>query len=84
MNFLADLVKRLFSKTPKFFTYVKWVLAAVAVITGLPVFLENAGIILPEAWAGIANKIVSIATAVGAFVAQLAVTDSTEEDLTVK
>ena len=70
-NFLAELVQRLFSKNPNFFKWVQAISILVALITGLPAFLETSGIQLPEAWESISNKAVAIAALVAAFIAQL-------------
>jgi hypothetical protein len=75
MNFLIELVRRLFASTPQFFVYCKWILVSTGVIVQLPVFLASVGLILPVQWAVQYANIVSVAAAVGAFVSQLTVKD---------
>lgn len=74
MNFLNELLLRLFSSKPWFFKVVQIISIATALITGLPEWLADSGVILPDAWAAISSKVVSIAATVAAFVAQLTVT----------
>lgn len=74
MNFLNEILLRLFSSKPWFFKVVQGISIATALITGLPEWLSSSGVILPEAWMAISSKVVSIAAAVAAFVAQLTVT----------
>lgn len=84
MNIIIDLLRRLFSKTPKFFTYAKWILAVIAIITGLPAFLESSGVVLPDGINAIADKVIAIAAAVGAIISQLTVTEDKVKDLSIK
>lgn len=85
-DFLVDLVRRFLAKTPKFFKWVQVISLVAALVTGLPGFLETVGIALPEKLAVLQNKVVAIAALVSAFVAQLAVSDSsaTKKDLNFK
>jgi hypothetical protein len=73
-DFISELLLRLFGKTPWFFKVVQVLAVLTALVTGLPAFLESAGIDLPGSWDVVSNKVVSIAALVGAFVAQLTVT----------
>jgi hypothetical protein len=79
MDFIIELITRLFSKTPKFFTTLKVVLAIVTVITGIPAFLTESGIIFPASWQPIILKVVSVASMVGTVVAQLTMTQSDKD-----
>lgn len=79
MNFLAELIVRLLGKTPAFFKTVQIITVLVAVITGLPTFLDQVGIDLPEAWDSIVLKVISVASLVGTFIAQLTLTNSEKE-----
>lgn len=79
MNFLAELVLRLFGKTPQFFKIVQIVSIVVAAITGIPEFLIEIGLDLPEAFDVIASKVVAIAAAVSAFISQLTVTTTVKK-----
>ena len=74
MNFLIELIKRLGTQTPWFFTVLKTIAAITAIITGLPLLLANAGIDLPDSWDTLANKIVAVAATVAGIVAQLTTT----------
>lgn len=80
MNFLNELIIRLFSSKPWFFQVVQIISVATAVVTGLPEFLADSGIHLPEALEAISSKAVSIAAMVAAFVSQLTVTDKTKKE----
>ena len=84
MIFLAELIARLFGKTPAFFKTVQIITVLVAVITGLPTFLEQVGIDLPEAWDSIVLKIISVASLVGTFIAQLTLTTQEKEVQKIK
>jgi hypothetical protein len=79
MNFLAELVVRLFGKTPAFFKTLQIITVIVAVITGLPTFLTQVGIDLPDAWDSIVLKIISASSMVGAFISQLTLTTQEKE-----
>lgn len=70
-QFLLQLISKFLAKTPKFFKIIRNVGVALAVVTGLPSFIESAGVVLPEAIQLIASKVVSIASLVAAFIAQL-------------
>lgn len=74
MNFLVELVARLLGKTPAFFKTVQIITVVIAVITGLPTFLDQVGIDLPEAWDSVVLKIISVASLVGTFISQLTLT----------
>lgn len=84
MNFLNELIIRLFSSKPWFFQVVQIISVATAVVTGLPEFLADSGIHLPEAWEAISSKAVSIAAMVAAFVAQLTTTSAVKKDANLK
>jgi hypothetical protein len=84
MNFIIELIVRLFSKTPKFFTTLKIVLAIVTVITGIPAFLTESGIVFPDAWQPVILKVVSVASLVGTIISQMTMTDTDKEDNDIK
>lgn len=73
-TFLSEIILRLFAKTPSFFRWVRNISLVLAVLIGLPAFLQESGIILPEAWMAISNKVVGYATIAAAFIAQLTAT----------
>lgn len=74
--FVVELLLRLVGDTPWFFKVIKIIGIVVAIITGIPVLLSNAGVELPEAINAIASQVVAIASIVASFVAQLTVTSS--------
>ena len=74
--FVVELLLRLFGETPWFFKVIKIIGIIVAIITGIPVLLANAGVVLPEAINAIASQVVAIASIVASVVAQLTVTSS--------
>jgi hypothetical protein len=78
-DFMLELIIRLFSDTPWFFKVIRIIGSAVAVITGLPVLLSNAGIDLPDAIDAISSQVVAIAAIVGTIVSQLTVTTATKK-----
>lgn len=71
--FLQELVKRLVSKSPKFFKILQWITALTSVITGLPGFLAKLSIHLPAPWDALANQTVAVAAAVAWLIAKLPV-----------
>ena len=75
MNILIELLRRLISDTPKIFKSLRNLQIVLALITGLPYFLMENGVVLPEAIQAIASKVVFYASIVGSVIAQLTVTD---------
>ena len=80
IDFIAELLTRLFGKTPWFFKVIQILSVVTAIVTGLPQFLTDAGIIIPDAWNAISSQVVSIASLVATFISQLAVTTSVKEE----
>jgi L-asparagine transporter-like permease len=74
--FVVELLLRLFGETPWFFKVIRIIGIVVAIITGIPALLSNAGVELPESIDAIASQVVAIASIVATFVAQLTVTSS--------
>lgn len=75
--FFAELVGRLFSKTPTFFKVIQIVSTLVAIVTGLPSIITGLGIALPASVTGLENTVLSVAGLVGLFISSLPVTTST-------
>lgn len=71
--FFAELVGRLFSKTPAFFKVIQVVSTIVAIVTGLPSIITSLGITLPSSITGLENTVVSIAGLVALFISSLPV-----------
>lgn len=84
MNFLAELVVRLFGETPAFFKTLQKIQIAISFITALPTFLISVGIEIPESLDSIVFQIISVATAVGAFISQLTLTSKAKEIVKIK
>ena len=84
MNFLAELIVRLFGKTPAFFKTLQYIQIGIAIITGLPTLLIQSGVDLPESWDSIVLKIISVASIVGTFIAQLTLTNKEKEAEKIK
>lgn len=85
-KFLIELIKRFSAETPWFFTVIRNLSIATAVIAGLPEFLSFltiAGINLPEVVFLFSNKVVAISSLVAAFIAQLTVTSQQKEALNI-
>jgi len=81
MDFLAQLIRRLLAQTPWFQTVVKVVMIITATVAAIPQFLDMAGLttLIPGSVMDIVSKVVVVAALVGAFVAQLAVSDEGKE-----
>jgi len=75
ISFLAEFLRRLTKKSPKFFVIIKVIALIVSLISGVPALLEQAGVVLPEPFATLASKVVSISGVVAIVVAQLTVAD---------
>lgn len=73
VTFFAELVGRLFSKSPAFFKVIQIVSVIVAVVTGLPQILTAANIVLPAAFTSLESTVVSIASLVALFISSLPV-----------
>lgn len=78
LKFLAELIKRLFKKTPAFFKVVRAIGLILTVVAGLPALLESSGVVLPSAIAAIASKVLAIIGLVIAFIAQLTQVDPSD------
>lgn len=68
LAFLVELMNRLRTKKPKFFSYIQYGTGVMAAITGLPDLLVKWGITLPPALMIFENKFIA-ACSVGAFIA---------------
>lgn len=79
MNFLAELIVRLFGKTPAFFKTLQYIQIGIAIITGLPTLLIESGVDLPESWDSLVLKIISVSSIIGTFIAQLTLTNKEKE-----
>ena len=81
MDFLAQLIRRFLAQTPWFQTVVKVVMIITATVAAIPQFLDMAGLttLIPGSVMDIVSKVVVVAALVGAFVAQLAVSDEGKE-----
>ena len=81
MDFLAQLIRRFLAQTPWFQTVVKVVMIITATVAAIPQFLDIAGLttLIPGSVMDIVSKVVVVAALVGAFVAQLAVSDEGKE-----
>lgn len=84
MKIISEIIVRLFSGTPHFFTAIKYILLACTLITGLPAFFADSGMIFPDAWQPVILKVVSIASAVGAVVAQMTMTGDDKKAYDIK
>lgn len=78
-DFIVELLVRVFSKTPWFFKVVQIISAVALVVSGLPQLLAQSGVNIPEAWTGTVAQIVSIASMVAIFLAQLTTTTKVKE-----
>lgn len=74
-NFFADLIVRLLSGKPQFFTTIQRVAAALAIISFAIDKLNTSGVILPGWVATVGSSVVWISSIVAAVIAQLPVKD---------
>lgn len=72
--FLIDLVKRLFSKTPKFFVYCRYLGILLAGVMKLPDWLNSIGVQVPVTIEPYKTILVAVGL-VAAFMSQLAIAD---------
>ena len=81
MDFLAQLIRRFLAQTPWFQKVVKVVMIITATVAAIPQFLDMAGLttLIQGSVMDIVSKIVVVSALVGAFVAQLAVSDEGKE-----
>jgi hypothetical protein len=70
-EFFLDLVNRFLTNNPKFFKVIQVISVVIAAVTGLPLFIEQIGVVLPETITVLSNKIIAIASVVAALIAQL-------------
>ncbi len=81
LDFLAELVKRFFGKSPYFFKVVQIVSAIIGIISGLPTALTAMGVDLPDSWDSWILKAVSAASIGALFIAKLTLTQSAKDKL---
>lgn len=77
LDFLTEIVVRLRNKSPKFFKVLQVISILVALIPGIPTFLDYLGIVLPDFLIAIENKTIAIAGIVAAFLTGLPVEKTT-------
>lgn len=74
ISFFAELIGRLFSKTPAFFKVIQVISVIVAIVTGLPAMLAGIpGLVLPAFIVALESKVISIAGLVSLFISSLPV-----------
>lgn len=81
-DFFAELLVRLLGKTPWFFKVVQIISGIVSVVLLGPDilnFIQGLGITLPSSWGEFVAKAVGVASMVGVFIAQLAVTTDVKQ-----
>lgn len=80
-EFIKELIIRWGKKQPWFFKAVQWIMIAVALILGLPEYLQDAGLLdqIPII-EPILSKVVLWAGLVGAFVSKLTVTSEEKKN----
>ena len=83
-DFIVELLVRLFSKTPWFFKVVQIISAIALIVSGLPQLLAQAGVSIPDAWIGTVSQVVSIASMVAIFLAQLTTTTKVKAEEKLK
>ena len=84
-NFILELIRRWGAKQPWFFQAIQWVSIAVALILGLPEYLQETGLIDQIPFIEpIVNKAVLWAGMIGALVAKLTVTSEEKAKRNIK
>jgi len=78
-DFIVELLVRLFSKTPWFFRVVQIISTVALLVSGIPQLLAQSGVTIPAAWTGTVSQVVSIASVVSIFLAQLTTTTKVKE-----
>ena len=75
-SFIQELLKRLFTKQPKFFKYIMYLSLVCTFFVGFPAFLQGTEIWehLPELYKNIVSKTAFYAGLVGTFIAGLTTT----------
>jgi len=77
LAFLVEIVKRLKSKSPRFFLILQYISAGVTAVTGLPEFLTMFSISLPSPLNLLANRTVAICGVVSLVFAKLPIENPT-------
>jgi hypothetical protein len=84
LKFFADILARFISPTPKFFKIMQIIVTVITVLIGLPAFLEDTGVAIPEAWEAISSSIVFYGGLIILFISQLTVTAESKPKLSLK
>jgi hypothetical protein len=82
--FLKELIQRFFAKSPKFFKIIQVLSGIAFVITGFPMLIAEAGIVLPDNLVALQNKVVAVASIVSFIISKLTVVDATALPLSGK
>ena len=56
LQLVAEVTKRYAAKSPKFFNVITYISVTITVLLGLPAYLQDAGVVFPEAWDFFINK----------------------------
>ena len=83
MDFLTELIKRFFGKSPGFFKIITNVSIITAFITILPSTLISIGLDLPDVWDTWILKAVAIASVVSSVISKLTLTEDDKDKLNV-
>jgi hypothetical protein len=73
LNWLRETLQRLLLKSPKFFKIWSWFWGAVMFISGIPYLLTQFGVVLPEPFASLSNKVAATAGLIGLFMSSMTV-----------
>jgi hypothetical protein len=87
IEFLSQLILRLFSKTPWFFKVIQALFGITALILLVPEWVtayEQGGFTLPETWSTAIKTIVGYALVAQTFLAQLAVPADVKKENNIK
>lgn len=84
IQFIAELITRLFGKTPKFFKWIQIISLSITVITASLNALINSGYELPVTFNQLVLKVISICGIVATVISQLTVTTKDKEAKGIK
>lgn len=83
MDFLTELIKRFFGKSPVFFKIITNISIVTAFITILPSTLISIGLDLPDVWDTWILKAVAVASVVSSVISKLTLTEDDKDKLNV-
>lgn len=81
VDFFAELLTRLFSKSPKFFIVIQWISGVIGFITGIPLLLNYFEIKLPDNLNILESKTMLICALISLIISKLPKVDPPKTDI---